>query len=468
MVLLDLLLLLTGEFFYFRVCVCDTSHKYRGASRGCVPSSLCFVVLGPPIRRTESCAPCCTRVRGTAPTCCFCAKTKPRGRLASQPRAHQQKSFFLRSVFPKKSFWMNFFFFRAKPSTSHDLLSNDDDGETSSASEDSTASYRAEATASYKRPAEPSAAFRLPPSQRSRTTTSPLQLPGWLPVSSGGTFETGTAGVADAFEGHPRQLPRLAALETLLSSHNQQPPQLRSPSSSSLQQHHRQDFPATEATVQLPSLLHASKSSASSVGSLSSSTSSSPTCSPGLRSCSPPYGGRHELPSPACTQGPAAARTSTSDGGSVNVNQRWLAGTGSTNADNRRRVPRINALSPTKNGTRPQPWHTTALEAAAAGAEVVAAAAGTTTSSCWPTHAREGRREMNAQTTAGPYSNASGALAGYAREVVEERSTTTWAKQHGASAAWPLQRHHLHQQQVRVVGFLLSSSLFPEIFVCAK
>eukprot|EP00752_Nemacystus_decipiens_P008352 g7466.t1 len=364
---------------------------------------------------------------------------------------------------------------RAKlPSPSHDL-SNDDDGETSSASEDSAASYAADAPVGYKRPAEPSASFRHPPSQRSRTTSSPLQQqPGWLPVSSGGTFETGTAASSPVRQ--QRQLPRLAALETILSSRSETQPELthqqkqqqqqqqhrRStpPSSYQQQPHHSQDFPLgqhapttrlvsrTNATVQLPSLLHGAKSSASSVGSsISGSTSSSPNCSPGRRSSSPTYGGRYELPPQACTQGTAAR---PSGGASVNVNQRWLVGTGNSNTDERRQVPRIDALRPNQSGPgtaalRVQPWHSSDAAAEAGAAGAVGPAAGTV--SCWPKHAGEGRRGVLEQITALPYSRAQGAAAGYVREMDEERANAPWARRHGAGSAWPSQRHHVHQQQ---------------------
>eukprot|EP00903_Cladosiphon_okamuranus_P016972 g15645.t1 len=362
-------------------------------------------------------------------------------------------------------------------STSHDS-SNDDDGETSSASEDSAASSTAEDKAGCKRFAEPSASFRLPPSRRSRTTTSPpLQQPGCLPVSRGGTLETGSA-AAPASGQPPRQLPRLAALENLLSTHDQQQQQQQQqpelnvhshqrsgPSAFQQQQpHHHQDFPLgpqppttrvgsrTNATVQLPSLLRAAKSSAPSAGSLSSSAASSPACSPGLRATSPPYGGRYELPSPACTQGVGAG---SGGGGSVKVNQRWLAGTSGTSA-HRRHVPRIDALSPTKDGhgaalSRAQLWQASAAALDAPQAGTVASAAGAAMSR-WPKHSGDGRRGVLSQTTF-PYSH-SGAGAppppGYIREMDEEKSNPAWGRQHGGSSVWPVQRHHLHQQHQEV------------------
>lgn len=418
----------------------------------------------------------------------FFARTPNSGRVeSSQEQSASTKNLHkIQSVFPKKSFFCDFFlffFFRAKTSSASD------DGETSSASEDSAESYSAAATASYKRPAESSGCFRLPPSQRLRTTSSSplLQHPGWLPVSSGGTFNTGNPNpAAAAGRQQQRQLPRLAALETLMSSHNnqqyQQPPEQdqhphrRSPTLRFHQQqphHHRQDFPLgphapttrlvsrTNATVQLPSLSREMKSSGgSSVGSRpSSSASSSPTCSPGLRSASPPFGGRYELPPPACTQGgaSAAAGLPSAGGGSVDVNQRWLVGAAGTNTHTRRQVPRIDALSPTKNAPGAsaaafqarQPWHnaTAAPEAAAAGGSAARAAANGTAGR-WPEHEGEGRRGVIG------HSHASGAAsASYAREVGEDRSNVAWARQHGAGAAWPLQQHREHHQQVRLSFF---------------
>lgn len=240
-------------------------------------------------------------------------------------------------------------------SASHDL-STYDEGDTSSASEDSMASSytspavgakiaavaSAPVTTYNKRAAEPSPSFTLPPSQRSRTTALPLprKQGGWLPVS-GGTFETGISGssapssttVAAAAahqqqQQQQRQLPRLAALETLLSSHTQQQRKQQEhhhEHQQQLQQPHQrfqacqEEYPigahhattkvpmqrSNDPPMQLPPLSSqptqtkavatssAAPSSSSSTAGLSRSSSSSPSCSPSRRRSPPPCNNIH-------------------------------------------------------------------------------------------------------------------------------------------------------------------------------
>lgn len=191
--------------------------------------------------------------------------------------------------------------------STHD--SNDDDGETSSASEDSATSAgypspplaRPATTAmrqSGKR-AQPSASFCLPPAQRSRIqpqkSDNDASLPaGWSPAVN---VANKVAGVACSTRDSPRQLPRLAALERL--------PKQGEAAQKSLE-HDRNAYAHTSTTaspMQLPPLLGAARHVPNSTSS-SSATSSSPLSSPTLHSvCSsssgppspPQHAAQHKL-----------------------------------------------------------------------------------------------------------------------------------------------------------------------------
>jgi len=337
-----------------------------------------------------------------------------------------------------------------KPWASHEL-SNDDDGETSSASEDSTASSKRATEA----PAQP-----LPPSSKRARTN--LQQPGWLPVSETKTFQTG---IAQPQQQQQQRLPRLAALETLLSPANHQQENIHQ-----RPQHHRRGgypmgphAPTTGVLVrsnappmQLPPLADAARDSLPSItnSSRSSSTSSSPTCSPGLRSSSPAaYGGSYRLQPPAppappaCIQGQGGT-AGTSAGGSVN--QRWLeaptSGVGGNGSnDMRHTVPRIEALSNPGSrhavanaDSRQQSWHSSA-PASEAGTQAAAKSAG------------ESRGDFFAPKTTGQYS--------VYRVAQEDRMhSDVRGRQQEIGAPWALQQHHQqedawqnhHQTAVRV------------------
>ncbi len=356
-----------------------------------------------------------------------------------------------------------------KPWASHEL-SNDDDGETSSASEDSTASS--------KRATEASAP--LPPS--SKRARSNLQQPGWLPVSETKTFQTGTGQ-----QQQPQQrLPRLAALETLLSPVNHQQEnihqQSQRPGPGSFQQqqeqqlqqqqHHRRGYPvgphppttgvlrSNAPPMQLPPLADAARdsvptismSSSAGSGSRPSSTSTSPTCSPGLSSSSPAaYGGRFRsqppapLPAPpTCIQGQAG--TAGTSGGS-SINRRWLevrttssAGGAGGVSDLRHRMPRIGSLSNTGSrhavpsaGSRPHSWHPAAAAAATdAGTQAAAKSAG------------ESRGDFFAAQTTVPYSRAS---SGYGEIEGDRAPSGVRGRQHESGAPWTLQQQRQQPEE---------------------
>ncbi|CAN0372304.1 unnamed protein product [Pylaiella littoralis] len=412
---------------------------------------------------------------------------------------------------------------------SHDL-STYDEGDTSSASEDSAvSSYPSPAMGvkaaaapvpqviSYnKRAAEPSASFNLPPSQRSRTTAPslPRKQSGWQPVS-GGTFDSGisvscspTTTAASQQQQQQqqqqRQLPRLAALETMLSSrtqlqgkqqpqqehqqqlhkHRQQPQQLFHQ-----QQHHagQQEYPvgahrsttptirapmqrSNIPTMQLPPLPASQHNAAvssilsSSSSTSSRSTSSSPSCSPSPRCSSPPSNnlehtsGRYQLPLPVCVQGAdgtAVVGTSFS-GGSVNQpqHQRWLtrganisSSCGGSAGDLRRQVPRINALSRSiSSGTSCSDSTTTSRQQQQQQVWETASAR------LKPAGERMHDGVFFKTTTAAavsPNFSSAGAPVCYDRGVEEKRGGSNWPRQH-ADACAPWSQQQQSQGMIRI------------------
>ncbi|CAM9096090.1 unnamed protein product, partial [Scytosiphon promiscuus] len=233
-----------------------------------------------------------------------------------------------------------------------------------------------------------------------------------------------------------RQLPRLAALETLLSSHAQQQEK-----GSQTWQHGglptarllKTNGAAPMRLGQQQTLPSISRSVAA-----SSSASSSPTCSPGLRSTSPPPHvqhqhqrqqqsiGRYQPLMPACIQG-SPKGTAVSAAPINHQHQHWLppaptcAAAGADKAELRRQVPRINALSANSDShnnahgsqqqQQQQSWGTTASSPA----KPVAS---------WPKPAGgSGDIRVFRQQTTVPYNNAAGYGYRYEGGVEEERGS---------------------------------------------
>lgn len=178
---------------------------------------------------------------------------------------------------------MYLFFVPYRMASTHD--SNDEDGETSSASEDSsTSAGYPSPQARGRRPskrAEPCAGIRqLPPAQRARLQlkeTESLVHARWSPASSGYAVATPPATVAQERDS-PRQLPRLAALEETCQQHQQQQIPQNAHQQKQVQQQQQRPVGSGALSVaslmQLPSLVATGRTSSSSLSSNASNSSS--------------------------------------------------------------------------------------------------------------------------------------------------------------------------------------------------